>query len=268
MGLVGVNGSGKSSLMKILAGGARPDAGELQLRRGARVTYLPQEPEFPEGATVASRARAWPRRRCARRWRAHAELSAQAGVRAREAHEKLLEQLAALSRPHRAAGRLGHRAPREDAARPARREGLGPPGGASSPAACASAWPSRARCSRGRTCCCWTSPPTTWTRTRWTGSRRSWTSSPARCCWSPTTATSSTAWWTASWRSQPGEGVDLATRATTRRTWSRSWWPQENAERRASTSASGGSPRRWPGCARARRRGAPRARRASSARGS
>ena len=40
--------------MKIMAGVSRPDAGELQLRRGARVTYLPQEPEFPEGATVAS----------------------------------------------------------------------------------------------------------------------------------------------------------------------------------------------------------------------
>ena len=29
-------------------------AGEIQLRRGASVTYLPQEPEFPDGATVAS----------------------------------------------------------------------------------------------------------------------------------------------------------------------------------------------------------------------
>src|SRR5438045_1626823 len=54
VGLVGVNGSGKSTLMKILAGGIRADSGELQLRRGARVTYLPQEPEFPDGATVAS----------------------------------------------------------------------------------------------------------------------------------------------------------------------------------------------------------------------
>ena len=35
VGLVGVNGSGKSSLMKILAGVQAPDAGELQLQRGA-----------------------------------------------------------------------------------------------------------------------------------------------------------------------------------------------------------------------------------------
>ena len=54
VGLVGVNGSGKSTLMKLLAGVSPPDSGELQLRRGCRVTYLPQEPEFPAGATVES----------------------------------------------------------------------------------------------------------------------------------------------------------------------------------------------------------------------
>src|SRR5436305_5928706 len=54
VGLIGVNGSGKSSLMKILAGAMPPDDGELQLRRDARVTYLPQEPAFASGATVES----------------------------------------------------------------------------------------------------------------------------------------------------------------------------------------------------------------------
>src|SRR6202030_1979999 len=53
VGLVGVNGSGKSTLMRILAGAVVPDKGELQPPRGARITYLPQEPEFPAGATVA-----------------------------------------------------------------------------------------------------------------------------------------------------------------------------------------------------------------------
>src|SRR4051812_27650018 len=54
VGLVGVNGSGKSTLMKILAGQVKADSGLLQVQRGARVTFLPQEPTFPEGATVAS----------------------------------------------------------------------------------------------------------------------------------------------------------------------------------------------------------------------
>ncbi|WP_224369811.1 ABC-F family ATP-binding cassette domain-containing protein [Hyalangium versicolor] len=96
VGLVGVNGSGKSSLMKILAGVSRPDAGELQLRRGARVTYLPQEPEFPEGSTVASELSVaqGPLKEALT---AHAELSRKLETTPAEAHEKLLEQLSALS---------------------------------------------------------------------------------------------------------------------------------------------------------------------------
>ncbi len=96
IGLVGVNGSGKSSLMRMLARAAEPDRGEIQLRRGATVTYLPQEPEFPGGATVASElevARA-PLRAALD---AHAALSARlAAERDGAAHARLVEDLSAL----------------------------------------------------------------------------------------------------------------------------------------------------------------------------
>ncbi|WNG24898.1 ABC-F family ATP-binding cassette domain-containing protein [Cystobacter fuscus] len=96
VGLVGVNGSGKSSLMKILAGAARADAGELQLRRGSRVTYLPQEPEFAPGATVASELSVaqGPLKEALA---AQAELTRRLESAPAEAHEKLMEQLAAVS---------------------------------------------------------------------------------------------------------------------------------------------------------------------------
>jgi ATP-binding cassette subfamily F protein uup len=97
VGLVGPNGSGKSSLMRMLARAAEPDRGEIQLRRGATVTYLPQEPVFAEGATVAGElevARA-PLRAALD---AHAALSARLESEPDEvAHARILAELAALS---------------------------------------------------------------------------------------------------------------------------------------------------------------------------
>ncbi|WP_242346871.1 ABC-F family ATP-binding cassette domain-containing protein [Anaeromyxobacter terrae] len=97
VGLVGVNGSGKSSLMRMLARAAEPDAGEVQLRRGALVTYLPQEPTFPDGATVASElevARAPLRAAIDAHAALSARLSAEHDV---AAHDRLLAELAQLS---------------------------------------------------------------------------------------------------------------------------------------------------------------------------
>ncbi len=54
MALIGPNGSGKSTLLKILAGEIDPDTGEVSMRKRARVTYIAQESNFPEGATVRS----------------------------------------------------------------------------------------------------------------------------------------------------------------------------------------------------------------------
>jgi len=50
--LIGRNGTGKSSLLKILAGLEKPDDGVLQVQTGARRVYVAQEPMFGPGATV------------------------------------------------------------------------------------------------------------------------------------------------------------------------------------------------------------------------
>ena len=53
VGLVGANGTGKSSLMKILAGVQQPDSGLIQYSRKARAGYLPQEiASLPAGTVV------------------------------------------------------------------------------------------------------------------------------------------------------------------------------------------------------------------------
>ena len=52
VGLIGRNGSGKSSLLKVLAGLERLDDGLLQRSQQVRVVYVPQEPQFESGATV------------------------------------------------------------------------------------------------------------------------------------------------------------------------------------------------------------------------
>ncbi len=54
VGLVGVNGCGKSTLMKVLTGAVKADTGTIQMQRGTRMTWLAQEPEFPALSTPSS----------------------------------------------------------------------------------------------------------------------------------------------------------------------------------------------------------------------
>ena len=52
LGLIGRNGAGKSSLLKIVAGLERLDDGLLQLTQGLRIRYVAQEPVFESDVTV------------------------------------------------------------------------------------------------------------------------------------------------------------------------------------------------------------------------
>jgi ATP-binding cassette subfamily F protein uup len=52
VGLIGRNGTGKSSLLKIIAGLERPDDGELRLQQGLRLALVAQEPQLDGSATV------------------------------------------------------------------------------------------------------------------------------------------------------------------------------------------------------------------------
>src|SRR5689334_7656313 len=51
VGLLGANGAGKSTLLRVLAGLEAPDAGTVEVRRGARILYLAQEPALDDAAT-------------------------------------------------------------------------------------------------------------------------------------------------------------------------------------------------------------------------
>ncbi|MFT3719229.1 ATP-binding cassette domain-containing protein [Pseudorhodoferax sp.] len=58
IGLIGRNGAGKSSLLKILAGIERPDDGVMHRQQGLRTAYVAQEPQLQEDDTVFAAASA------------------------------------------------------------------------------------------------------------------------------------------------------------------------------------------------------------------
>ena len=53
MGLIGRNGTGKSSLLRIIAGLGSLDDGERQARNDLQLTLVEQEPELPAGPYAA-----------------------------------------------------------------------------------------------------------------------------------------------------------------------------------------------------------------------
>ena len=54
LALIGVNGTGKSTLLRIMAGEESPDSGELIVRKGLQIRFLSQNPKFCEDETALS----------------------------------------------------------------------------------------------------------------------------------------------------------------------------------------------------------------------
>lgn len=54
IGIIGVNGTGKSTLLRMIAGDEEPDSGTIIFSRGMTVGWLPQNPDFPEKGSVLS----------------------------------------------------------------------------------------------------------------------------------------------------------------------------------------------------------------------
>lgn len=56
VGIIGINGTGKSTLLKILAGKETPDSGTVTTGRNLRIAYLPQTPSFDDKETTLTAA--------------------------------------------------------------------------------------------------------------------------------------------------------------------------------------------------------------------
>lgn len=52
VGIIGINGTGKSTLLKLAAGLEEPDEGNRTVANHAVIQYLPQNPVFPEGESI------------------------------------------------------------------------------------------------------------------------------------------------------------------------------------------------------------------------
>jgi ATP-binding cassette subfamily F protein uup len=59
LGVVGINGTGKSTLLRIVAGIEAPDEGQVHRGRGSRVGFLEQVPELPAGTVGTAAGEGW-----------------------------------------------------------------------------------------------------------------------------------------------------------------------------------------------------------------
>ena len=84
VGIIGINGTGKSTLLKMLAGEEVPETGQIIMQNNIRLAYLPQNPQFPENATIFSYIQD-----CEAEWKVQSNLT-QLGITEYEKHIAVL----------------------------------------------------------------------------------------------------------------------------------------------------------------------------------
>ncbi|MBE9078990.1 ABC-F family ATP-binding cassette domain-containing protein [Romeria aff. gracilis LEGE 07310] len=102
VGLIGVNGSGKSTLLKMIAGLEPIDGGQRLVKAGARIVYLPQQPEMEDDHTVLDQvfADSGEQMQLVRQYEALSRQMAQPGADL----DRLMTRLATVSEKMEAAG--------------------------------------------------------------------------------------------------------------------------------------------------------------------
>jgi len=96
VGLIGTNGSGKSTLLKIIAGLEPIDSGEVWVNSGAKIVYLPQQPDLDENRSVLEQVFADGGEQMAL-VREYEELSDQLMAHGQDDAEKLMARLSNVS---------------------------------------------------------------------------------------------------------------------------------------------------------------------------
>ncbi|MFM9718770.1 ATP-binding cassette domain-containing protein, partial [Streptomyces galilaeus] len=59
LGVVGINGTGKSTLLRLLAGVDQPERGVVRRGRGTRIGFVDQRPDLPDGTVLAAVGEGW-----------------------------------------------------------------------------------------------------------------------------------------------------------------------------------------------------------------